>query len=487
MPDETWQLDHDGWSERWQRSGGAFARVDVGSRRFRIDRDDLTALRPRRAGNCDVCRDALPQAFSYCFQCGAELHDVSGPAERCQDAPNAGSAAQAGLPPLTLADSPGRPREFELPPGRRFAFAVAGAPARLFAIDRDGGGIHQFDRRQQTWTRLFGVAADGLPDQSWSAAADDAGIVIPTLDRLTVLDLTQGPLPQLLAFPYQPGDACVGGACIMQGEALVPVMRAGRLHIARRRMLRGADWSFGPVRDAPPRPDPRASPQTGCLSAPVVTDTSVSWSGEAGFVFAGFGESNALEAPRWRTWSDGFRPLLAHRPFVEADGGVWQFGRLPAGGGGGNVFGFERIAGSASQASREPLRASVLASGVLACRLLTLRAKPWIENNPYNRELPGRDDDFLVPVLALDGERAVLLTATGRDRLAEFASADAEGIETPLPAGLRFCDGHALHDLALPLDLRSLTQVAAFVFENHLHVYDASQNQCWRWPLRPAA
>ncbi len=480
MADDIWQLDHDGWSESWHRSAEGFDRVTVEGRSFRIDRDDLTALRPRTAGNCAVCRSVLPQAFAHCFQCGATLHDVAGPVERCQGAPNAGGPAHAGLPPLTLADSPGRPQELELPPGRRFAFAVAGAPARLFAIDRDGGGVHEFDRRQQGWMRLFGIDADPLPDQGWSAAAHEAGIVIPTLGKLTVLDLTYGPVPRNLGLRHPPGDACVGGACIMQGEALVPVVRAGRLQVARRRMLRDADWSFEPVQDTPQQPDPSRAH----LSAPVVTGTSVSWSGADGFVFAAFGESNALGAPLWRAWSDGFHPLLAHRPFVEADGAVWQFGRLPARSGSGFVFSFERVAGSRSQVSHERLTGSVLASGILACRLLALRAKPWIEFSPYNRELPGRDDDFLAPVLALDEDRAVLLMATGSDRLATFAGAD--GIDPPLPAGLRFCDGHALHDLALPLDLRSLTQVAAFVFDSHLHVYDTLQNQCWRWTLRPA-
>ena len=477
MTDEVWQLDHDGWSEDWHRSAAGFDRVTVGSRDFRTDRDDLTALRPRTADGCAVCRGALPQAFAYCFQCGAALHDASGPQEPAQGAPNAAGSAHAGLPPLALAGNPDGPQELELPPGRRFAFAVAGA--RLFAIDRDGGGVHAFDRRRPSWTRLFGIDADRLPDQAWSAAAHEAGLVIPTLGRLTVLDLTHGPLPRNLAFRLPPGDACVGGACIMQGEALVPVVRAGVLHLARRRMLRGADWSFEPVQDAPPRSD--------SLSAPVVTATSVSWSGADGFVFAGFGESNALAAPAWRRWSDGFRPLLAHRPFIEPDGGVWQFGRLPGRSRGSSVFSFERVAGSPSQVSREPLTGSVLASGVLACRLLTLRAKPWIEHNPYNRELPGRDDDFLAPVLALDEARSVLLMATGRDELVTFASADAGGIDPPLPAGLRFCDGHALHDLALPLDLRSLVQVAAFVFDSHLHVYDTVQNRCWRWTLEQAA
>lgn len=486
MTDETWQLDHDGWSESWHRSAAGFDRVTVGSSGFRTDRDDLTALRPRTAAGCAVCRGALPQAFSYCFQCGAKLRGAAGPEERCQGAPNAGGAAEAGLPPLALADSPGRPQELELPPGRRFAFVVAGAPTRLFAIDRDGGGVHQFDRRQRSWRRLFGIDADRLPEQAWSAAAHEAGIVIPTLGRLTVLDLTHGPVPQALTFRHQPGDACVGGACIMQGEALVPVARGGVLHVARRRMLRGADWSFEAVQQAPHWPDPQAASSPAFLSAPVVTETSVSWSGAGGFVFAAFGESNALGPSLWRDWSEGFRPLLAHRPFVEPDGAVWQFGRLPARSGGSFVFSFERVAGSRNQVSREKLTSSVLASGVLACRLLTLRAKPWVENSPYNRELPGRDDDFLAPVLALDEERSVLLMATGSDRLAAFASADPDGVSPPLPASLRFCDGPALHDLALPLDLLSLTQVAAFVFDSHLHVYDTLQNQCWRWKFLSA-
>ena len=147
MADDTWQVEYAGWAEAWHRAAGpGFDRVTVGTRSYDTARDDLTALRPKTGPMtglnsgpmtgqaCAVCRGALPQAFSHCFGCGADLHPAPAPAEPPQSAPNAGRA-EAGLPALTLAagatphqgEAAGRP-PVRLRPGRPAGAAVRHRP-----------------------------------------------------------------------------------------------------------------------------------------------------------------------------------------------------------------------------------------------------------------------------------------------------------------------------------------------------------------------
>ena len=480
MDGPSWRIDYEGWAETWHRGpDGGFDRVAAGTRTYRAAEDDLTALRPRSADGCTVCRGVLPHAFSHCFACGAPLADVAGPAEPSQSVPNAG-LPDAGLPPMDLARDAAERASFKLPEaGRQFAFAVAGQPARLFALDRDGGWLHEFDRRRSGWTRLASLGENLLPERSWSMAASPAGLAVGNADRLTIIDLAAGPVPQALATRLAHGELCIGAPCFMRGEALALITRGGALHLARRRMARGGEWRFEPVRDASPVAGTDVA--RDALSAPMTTETGASWAGQSGAVTVGLGEDDTAGAALWRSWSAGFTPFLQHRPYVDPDGRVWQLGSLPIAGN-KRGMGFERI-GVQSQASQERIGGSVLAAGILACRLLTLRHRAWVENSPYDRNLPGRDGDFLAPVLALDRERCVLMAAAeGATELV----AGPGGVSTPVPAGLRFLDGQGFHDLGLSLGLRTLSQVAAFVFAGALHIYDAQENECWRWGLRPA-
>ena len=482
MDNAGWQLDYDGWSEVWHRGpGGGFDRATVGTRGYAIALDDLTALRPRSADGCAICRGVLPHAFSHCLACGAPLADLAGPAETCQCVPNAGRP-EAGLLPLTLAAGAAQREPFHLPPeGLHFAFAVAGEPVRLFALDRDGGVLHEFDRRRARWTRLMGLGENLLPERSWSMAASQAGIAVASAGRLTVIDLTAGPVPHPLVTRLGDGEACVGAPCFVRGEALALVTRGNAVHLARRRMVRGGEWAFEPVQGAPPA--------TGALdvvrdafSAPMATQTAASWAGRDGAVLVSLGDDDTVGRAVFRNWSAGFTPYLQHRPYVDPDGRVWQLGSMPIAGS-KRGMGFERI-GVQSMLNQERIGGSVLASGILACRLLTLRHRAWVEGSPYDRNLPGNDGDFLVPVLALDRERCVLMNAS--DGATELVNAGAAGVSAPVLAGLRYYDGQRLHDLGLPVNLRTLSQVAAFVFAGALHIYDSQENECWRWNLQTA-
>ena len=316
MAGETWHVEYGGWREAWHRAAGpGFDQVSVGGRSYDTARDDLATLRPKTGQACAVCRGALPQAFSFCFGCGAALHDAPVPAEPPQSAPNAGRA-HAGLPGLALADlasngGGANPCPVSLPAGRLFAFVLAG------------------------------------------------------------------------------------------------------------RMV-------------------------------------------------------------WRGWSDGFTPSLAQRPYVDPDGLVWQFGSLPQQGGRRTAC-FERL-GTQSQPRHERVGGSVLTNGVLACRLLTLRHRAWVEGSPLDHDLPGQLDEYLVPVQPLGGEDCVLLAAP--DRLSELVSAGEAGVSPPILSGLRYFDGRTLCDLARPLNLRSLSQLAVFVFDSRLYVYDSGENECVSWGMQ---
>lgn len=483
---ESWTFEHDGWGETWLRSGaGGFDRVVVGDRSFRVDRDDLAALAPRTGTGCETCRTPLPRGFVHCFACGAALDTMPSADEPCQSAPNAGRP-EAGLPRLRLASRPASPEALELPSGRSFAFAVAGMPARLFAFGRESGWMHEFDRRQNVWHRLFRIGESRLPERSWSLAAAAAGIVLPAEGRVGVIDLTHGPLAQTLPLELGPQDACLGGACILRDEAMVPLARGGVLQVGRRRMLRGAEWRFDPVPHAPALPDDlRENAEVlarVALSAPMATETDVSWAGRDGFLFATLGDDGLAGAAVWQAWRTGFDPLLEHRPYVDPDGNAWQFGSL-AKAQGGRTLGFERI--TLGQPRHEHCDGLVLANGVLACRLLTLRHQAWREQSPYNREVGGGPEAFLVPVQALGEERSVLMSvADDLGRMSKLS--DPEDVSPPLLANVLFHDDDGLHDLGMPVDLGSLGQVAAFVFDHRLYAYDARDNRCWRWALQPA-
>ncbi len=478
MAGDTWQVEYGAWAEAWHRAAGpGFDRVTVGTRSYDAARDDLAPLRPKTGQACAVCRGALPQAFTYCFGCGAALHDAPVPAEPPQSAPNAGRA-HAGLPGLMLpnlaaTDGAATPHPVPLPAGRLFAFVLAGSPVRLFAIDRDGGWLFEHDRVRGTWSRLFATGEIALPEASWSAGAHTTGIVIAASGRLIVVDLTRPDAPVPVALALAEGDGCAGGPCIMQDEAVVPVMRAGSLQIARRRMGQDSAWAFTPVMGAP-----QEAP--GFLAAPMTTETGVSWAGHTGYLIAALGDDNALGRMVWRGWSDGFTPSLAQRPYVDPDGFVWQFGSLPQQGGRRTAC-FERL-GTQSQPRHERVGGSVLTNGVLACRLLTLRHRAWVEDSPLNHDLPGQLDEYLVPVQALGGETGVLVAAP--DRLSELVAAGEAGVSPPILSGLRFFGGRALCDLARPVALRSLSQLAAFVFDGRLYVYDNGENECVSWALR---
>ena len=477
MDGGRWQFDHDGWSEVWHAAPGAgFDRVSVGGRVFSVAQDDLSALRPRTGDGCPVCRSALPQAFAHCPACGVPLA-ASGPAEPCQSVPNAGQP-QAGLPPLSLAGNVQR-EPVRLPEmGRQFAFAVAGDPARLFALDRDGGWLHEFDRRRTLWTRLAGVGEIPLRGRSWGMAASPAGLVVASQGRLTVIDLAHGPLPRSAVTRLGDGESCIGAPCVMAGKAVAVVVRAGAVQLARRPLAPGGTWSFEPVGGAPSSNAARLLDDA--LSAPMATETQASWAGQDGTVVVSLAEDGSVGQAVWRGWGSGFAPYLQHRPYVDPDGGVWQLGSLPIPGKRG--LGFERV--RPQQNDQERIGGSVLASGILACRLLTLRRRAWVEASPYDRHLPGNDGDYLVPVLALDRERCVLVAAA--DGLTELVHAGPDGLGTPVLAGLRFYDGGRLHDLGLPIALRTLSQVSAFVFAGALYAYDAQENECWRWRLQAA-
>ena len=485
---DSWTLEHDGWTEIWHcGSTGGFDRVVVGGRSFQVDRDDLTALKPQTGTGCEVCRTPLPSAFLYCFACGVALHPMASANEPCQSTPNAGRP-EIGLPSLQLADRSAPPEALALPRGRDFAFAVAGEPARLFAFDRGGGWLHEFDRRQHIWVRLFRIGECQLPQRSWSLAAAAAGIVLPADSRLDVVDLTHGPVAQPAPLELGASDACLGGACILRDEAMVPVARGGILQIARRRMLRDAEWRFEPVPQAPTLPDALLEDAEllarSALSAPMVTDTDVSWAGERGYLFATLGDDGMAGAAVWRAWRAGFVPLLGHRPYVDPSGSAWQFGSAPKEPT-GRTLSFERV--TLGHASHEHCESSVLANGILACRLLTLRHQAWREHSPYDRKVPGGSEAFLVPVQAFGAGCSVLLVVPdGVGRLTELVNAPPDGINPSLLGGVHLYHDQDLHDLGVPMDLGSLGQVAAFVFDRRLYVYDAKDNRCWRWALQPA-
>ncbi len=481
MDGERWQFDHDGWTETWHWVAGGFDRVTVDGRVYSVAQDDLTALRPRGAEGCAVCRAALPNAFSHCPACGVPLADVPGPSEPCQSVPNAGQP-QAGLPPLSLAAGVARREPVGLPEvGRQFAFAVAGDPARLLALDRDGGWLHAFDRRRARWTRLTGIGEILLPERGWSMAASQAGLVLASAGRLTVIDLCSGPVPRPAVTRLGEGEVCVGAPCILESEALALVTRGNTVHLARRRMVRGGEWAFEPVQGAPPGLGAADLSGDG-LSAPMATGTRASWAGKDGTIVVSLSDDDTVGKPVWRTWSSGFAPYLGHRPYVDPDGRVWQLGSMPIPGN-KRGMGFERVSLRA-RPDQERIGGSVLAAGVLACRLLTLRHHAWVEQSPYDRHLPGNDGDFLVPVLALDRERCVLIATS--EGVTELVNAGPGGVGMPILAGLRFYDGRTLSDLGLPVSLRTLSQVAAFVFAGWLYVYDAQENECWRWHLQAA-
>ncbi len=484
MAEDVWQVEYGGWAEAWHRGvGPGFDRVTVGARSYDTARDDLTALRPKTGPGtgpstsqaCAVCRGALPQAFKYCFGCGAALHDAPAAAEPPQSAPNAGRA-EAGLPPLALAGGTAAPRPVKLPAGRLFAFVLAGDPVRLFAIDRDGGWLFEHDRVRATWTRLFSIGEVVLPETGWSAGAHRTGIVVAATGRLSVVDLTRPTAPAAQVFTLPEGGSCLGGPCIMQDEALVPVLRGGALHVARRRMGQPGDWSFTPVASPLPAALPGAA---GFLCAPMATETGVSWVGKDGYLVAALGDDGTLGRLVWRGWTDGFTPMLSQRPYVDPDGLVWQFGSAPLQGERRTAC-FERL-GTQSQPRHERVGGSVLTSGVLACRLLTLRHRAWVEHSPFNHDLPGALDEYLVPVQALDRERCVLAAAP--DRMGELVSPGKAGVDPPILAGLRFFDGRTPHDLARPVSLQSMSQLAAFVFDGRLYVYDSGENECFSWAV----
>ena len=272
-------------------------------------------------------------------------------------------------------------------------------------------------------------------------------------------------------------DACLGGPCVMQDEALVPVLRGGTLHVARRRMGQPGEWSFTPVASPHPAALPGAA---GFLSAPMATETGVSWAGRDGYLVATLADDGTLGRLAWRGWSDGFTPTLTQRPYVDPDGLVWQFGSVPLQGTRRTPC-FERL-GTQSQPRHERVGGTVLTNGVLACRQLTLRHRAWVEQSPFNHDLPGALDEYLVPVQALGRECCVLVAAP--DRAGELVSADEAGVSPPILAGMRFFDGRTLHDLALPVGLRSMSQLAAFVFDGRLYVYDTSENDCVSWAMR---
>jgi hypothetical protein len=56
-------------------------------------------------------------------------------------------------------------------------------------------------------------------------------------------------------------------------------------------------------------------------------------------------------------------------------------------------------------------------------------------------------------------------------------------LSSPILASLRFYDGERLYDLARPVGLRSIQQLAAFVFDARLYVYDRFENECTSWQM----
>ena len=211
----------------------------------------------------------------------------------------------------------------------------------------------------------------------------------------------------------------------------------------------------------------------------MTTETGVSWAGQTGYLVAALGDDSTLGRMVWRGWSDGFTPSLTQRPYVDPDGLVWQYGSIPQQGG-RRTASFERM-GTQSQPRHERIGGSVLTNGVLACRLLTLRHRAWVEESPLNHDLPGQLDEYLVPVQALGSDSCVLVAAP--DRLSELVSAGAAEVSPPILSGLRFFDGRTLCDLARPVSLRSLSQLAAFVFDGRLYVYDGGENESVSWGM----
>ncbi|MCQ8240366.1 hypothetical protein [Rhizosaccharibacter radicis] len=498
---ESWLFSHEDWSERWSRAGAAFDRVECDGRILRPGRDDLSALLPKRGDRCDCCSGPMPAGFGFCPDCGARLRPIALQYAPSQGAPNAAPAP--GLEPGPFRLHAPAAEAMQLPPGQRLAFAVGGEPGRLLCIDRDNGGVHLFDPLAGYWRRCFGLGAGVGEVPGWSAAATALGVCVPLPDAIGMVELRFGPEPRLSRNPL-PGGGCVGGAGLFNGEMLVPVRDGSSLRLARRRPVRGDEWRFDTVVGAPTGP--------WGLEAPMATALGIGWPGAGGMLLLSASDEPGLAAaPVWHPWPEGFEPLPGWRPFVDRGEATWCFGRARhrdaqdrgaqdrgaqdggaqdgrAPDGGPRRFAFARMAAAAGQRETRLLDGPVLPAGRLCCRLNEVRTAPWHERSPYNREYPGRDTAFLLPVLSLGPDRSVLLAVEGRDRLAAFAESAGPGVErVPLGAGVRMRQDDALLDLGVPLELEAPSQVACFVFGHHLHLYDARENRCWRWTLQTPA
>ncbi len=470
-PAAEWTLPGRFGPERWQKEGGRFTAVSVAGDRIALPTDRLTEARLRSRNSGCVHPGPFPLAFRFCPGCGTPLAEApDAPAAEAWSAP---FGAPDGLP---SCDEPGEPdpasqAEIALPPSPGLGFVVAGTPPMLLCCDRVGGWIRGWSERAQGWIdRVQLPPCTILASWNWAAAADAAGLSLPTDRGPAFIGLTA---PRRTPVALLEGVPPLGGAGLLRSHVALPVRSGAGLAFAvldRAAPERG--WFLLPVPDAPVE---------AALASPVGTGDRSCWCGPSGLLtLAG---TTSGPAANWQAWRDGIRPLPGVRPVAEPNGSLHQLARLDP-----HTLVLEGLPAPGQAPERRLARGYTPGTGRAVFRENARLRLPWDERTAWEYAIP--DGSFLLPLLELGPGRTVLALCTGRDRLGRFlgdpGAAPDEG-EPHHTCTLFYSRGpRVLEPLDCLLRARDASDLSAFLHAGFLYVHGALDNRCHRWRLRDA-
>lgn len=460
---------------------------------------------------------AFPAEFVFCPYCGGDLSETNDASSVPWIPPYGGNTGLKVWPqevrPVSMAEHKGQP--FALPSmNGRYVFCslFLGAKKRLLlAFERDTGRVRVSQSVFASgWRDIEGKAGDdGLPEWSWSLAADRAetGFAVPGRN---------GPAWITIDWPtnnlrVNRGEGrSIGGVTRLGKFLLAPVLRGDCFYMLCRKEGE-ADWSECKAASDSATVVPQLSQekdQQACFGIPVIDETRMVayWPCRGGYIRVPEADTAGEHVWEFRSWETDEFPATAlielGPPYrkIGSRSGLWQLcedydpsrreGRI------NKIIKFDGDERADSEAVEY---GQFVSTGRASFSWLY---DFWTDVHQFDATA-GEQMELRYPLLQF-GEKGMVLIAKvrpwqGREDMALFSEVlfnrrerslvfvrfVIEGAGTPEKAlyveGVDGTQGVAGSLFRVPLS--HLAEISTFIHNGHLHIYFPEDNSCYGWPL----
>ncbi len=503
---DAWVLD-DG--SQWIQAGGRFVAVrpETGDELRLRDHPEIDVLALAMPAQCGTgtCEGMFPAEFRFCPFCRAALQApvpstlwepwYSAVARGVGETPLTLRAARASRP----SDAPPAVSPVPLPDGGNFAFVSSPGSRRLFAFARSTGVVYAKARVGEGWKRLFETAlADSLPVWSWACAMDARGFALATDEApgWVALPWAAG---RTMEFPAAERGAtidCLGGVGLSDRVIAAPALVDDRLALCWRSAVHDR-WQIKPVDGAPKGRDAVAGPsgeRSDFLGAPAQDARgNLYWAGVNGYLFCD-PENGQIHEAGWIPWPNGQMGVPQHRPAADQGQSLYQLTMTEtADGREVQYFACRMLPLRGDRALRGPSNYERVRGPFFSCGRTSVYenerflAHPWDRDNAPDLVAP--DGMSVLPLLVLgvhDGARhgtQWVYACAKRDEVPTGVRVATN--RTHFLVDLFFADRSrsTVEELVRGLSIQSPFELALFLHDDQLHLYDASENRLYRLPL----